>query len=259
MLSSFAPDADRTVLAQLVQRPVTTAGARSIDEASALVEAVDRDGPQIVAECLNADGAALVADVLGLSGGFAKIEPALPPPPQPDVEVSHCWLVDSPDIGAYERIRPGLGTRQTGNYSVFLRGGRDASGLREVLRAVAAVDSHEAGQLIGRAHHIEAVPMATGVDEAHAVRLKKVIEEYGGRARITAGREASNGGGGREPIPEHVRHDVWRRDDGACVDCGSRKLLEYDHIIPVSRGGSNTARNIELRCESCNRRKGARI
>jgi 5-methylcytosine-specific restriction endonuclease McrA len=63
----------------------------------------------------------------------------------------------------------------------------------------------------------------------------------------------------REPIPEQVRHEVWRRDRGTCVDCGSRGRLEFDHIIPVSRGGSNTTRNVELRCESCNRRKGARI
>jgi hypothetical protein len=69
----------------------------------------------------------------------------------------------------------------------------------------------------------------------------------------------SDGRPRRQPIPERVRHEVWRRDQGRCVDCGSRERLEYDHIIPVSRGGSNTARNIELRCEACNRRKGARI
>jgi 5-methylcytosine-specific restriction endonuclease McrA len=63
----------------------------------------------------------------------------------------------------------------------------------------------------------------------------------------------------REPIPERVRHEVWRRDQGTCVDCGSRDRLEFDHIIPVSRGGANTARNLELRCERCNGRKGARI
>jgi hypothetical protein len=63
----------------------------------------------------------------------------------------------------------------------------------------------------------------------------------------------------REAIPERVRHEVWRRDRGTCVECGSRGRLEFDHIIPVSRGGSNTPRNIELRCEPCNRRKGARI
>jgi hypothetical protein len=63
----------------------------------------------------------------------------------------------------------------------------------------------------------------------------------------------------RQAIPERVRHEVWRRDRGSCVECGSRARLEFDHIIPVARGGSNTVRNIELRCEPCNRRKGARI
>jgi hypothetical protein len=64
---------------------------------------------------------------------------------------------------------------------------------------------------------------------------------------------------GREALSERVRHEVWRRDQGRCVDCGSRERLEFDHIIPLSRGGSNTARNIELRCEVCNRRKAATI
>jgi hypothetical protein len=63
----------------------------------------------------------------------------------------------------------------------------------------------------------------------------------------------------REAIPERVRHEVWRRDQGRCVDCGSRGRLEFDHIIPISKGGSNTARNIELRCEACNRRKSASV
>jgi hypothetical protein len=63
----------------------------------------------------------------------------------------------------------------------------------------------------------------------------------------------------RQAIPERVRHEVWRRDRGTCVECGSRGRLEFDHIIPVSRGGANTVRNLELRCEPCNRRKGARV
>jgi HNH endonuclease len=64
---------------------------------------------------------------------------------------------------------------------------------------------------------------------------------------------------GRVRIPNDVKREVWRRDRGRCVECGSRTRLEYDHIIPVTRGGSNTVRNVELLCESCNRRKGARI
>lgn len=63
----------------------------------------------------------------------------------------------------------------------------------------------------------------------------------------------------REPIPAKVRMFVWQRDKGRCVKCGSQEKLEFDHIIPVSMGGSSTARNIQLLCESCNRSKGANI
>lgn len=67
--------------------------------------------------------------------------------------------------------------------------------------------------------------------------------------------QSVNGKYVRQNIPEKVRIEVWRRDDGKCAKCGSRERLEYDHIVPVSRGGANTARNIELLCEKCNREK----
>ncbi|MBW1667002.1 MAG: HNH endonuclease [Deltaproteobacteria bacterium] len=63
----------------------------------------------------------------------------------------------------------------------------------------------------------------------------------------------------REPIPEEVRFAVWRRDKGRCVKCGTNKDLEFDHIIPVSKGGSNTERNIQLLCQKCNREKSDKI
>lgn len=63
----------------------------------------------------------------------------------------------------------------------------------------------------------------------------------------------------RQSIPTKVRQEVWRRDGGKCANCGSRENLEYDHIIPVSKGGSNTARNIELLCQKCNRGKSDKI
>ncbi len=63
----------------------------------------------------------------------------------------------------------------------------------------------------------------------------------------------------RPRIPEKVRIEVWRRDGGKCARCGSREKLEYDHIIPISKGGSNTARNIEMLCEKHNRSKSNNI
>lgn len=60
-------------------------------------------------------------------------------------------------------------------------------------------------------------------------------------------------------VTSEVKNEVWRRDSGQCVLCKSQERLEYDHIIPFSKGGSNTARNIQLLCESCNRAKSAKI
>ena len=64
---------------------------------------------------------------------------------------------------------------------------------------------------------------------------------------------------GRERISAEVRRAVWLRDQGKCARCGSRERLEFDHIVPLARGGSNTERNIELLCEICNRAKATAI
>jgi 5-methylcytosine-specific restriction endonuclease McrA len=79
------------------------------------------------------------------------------------------------------------------------------------------------------------------------------------RRDVQAHQNSKTRSNSREHIPHDVRIYVWRRDEGKCVQCNSREKLEYDHIIPVSKGGSNTARNIRLLCETCNRRKGQMI
>jgi hypothetical protein len=40
-------------------------------------------------------------------------------------------------------------------------------------------------------------------------------------------------------IPTHIKLEVWKRDKGCCVRCGSSKNLHFDHIIPYSLGGSS--------------------
>ncbi|QDM31717.1 HNH endonuclease [Tardiphaga sp. vice352] len=63
----------------------------------------------------------------------------------------------------------------------------------------------------------------------------------------------------REAIPRIVQREVWQRDGGRCVECTTRERLCFDHIVPFSRGGSNSIRNLQLLCESCNLCKSNRI
>jgi hypothetical protein len=60
-------------------------------------------------------------------------------------------------------------------------------------------------------------------------------------------------------ISQVVKDQVWDRDKGKCRQCGSQINLEFDHIIPFSKGGANTYRNIQLLCQTCNRSKSNKI
>ena len=42
------------------------------------------------------------------------------------------------------------------------------------------------------------------------------------------------------------------RQQGCCALCGFHRKLTVDHIVPLSRGGSNFASNIQGLCISCN-------
>lgn len=65
--------------------------------------------------------------------------------------------------------------------------------------------------------------------------------------------------GNRETIPMDIANAVWNRDGGKCCICDSNKELEFDHIIPVSKGGATTFRNLQLLCRKCNSIKSDNI
>ena len=61
-------------------------------------------------------------------------------------------------------------------------------------------------------------------------------------------------------IPTSVKLEVWKRDKGKCIKCGSKDNLHFDHIIPYSKGGSSlVAENIQLLCARHNLAKRDKI
>jgi 5-methylcytosine-specific restriction endonuclease McrA len=47
-------------------------------------------------------------------------------------------------------------------------------------------------------------------------------------------------------IPQDVMAAVWQRCQGRCVQCGADSYLEFDHIIPLSKGGATSMGNLQL-------------
>lgn len=57
-------------------------------------------------------------------------------------------------------------------------------------------------------------------------------------------------------IPGKVKLEVFKRDKGQCVKCGSKDNLHFDHILPYSLGGTSLkTKNIQLLCARHNLEK----
>jgi len=69
----------------------------------------------------------------------------------------------------------------------------------------------------------------------------------------------TTGDGPTRHIPQDIKQAVWQRDMGKCVQCADASYLEFDHIIPYSKGGANTVGNVQLLCRKCNLAKSDRI
>nr|AFH75163.1 putative Stress protein [Streptomyces sp. W75] len=69
--------------------------------------------------------------------------------------------------------------------------------------------------------------------------------------RTTSGRTPRS-----DSISNRVRLEVLERDGNRCLTCGTREDLTMDHVVPVSRGGSDTTSNLQTLCRPCNSRKG---
>lgn len=62
----------------------------------------------------------------------------------------------------------------------------------------------------------------------------------------------------RKSTPKKDRFEVFKRDSFTCQYCGAKApdvILEVDHIIPVSKGGTDDILNLITSCRDCNRGK----
>lgn len=73
-----------------------------------------------------------------------------------------------------------------------------------------------------------------------------------------------------DPVPSEARREwgklrlrltrlVFQRDGRVCSRCGATTKLSIHHKHPLSRGGSHNLANLQVLCQSCNSRKGARL
>jgi len=63
-------------------------------------------------------------------------------------------------------------------------------------------------------------------------------------------------------IPRNVQFKVLKRENQICSECGQSvrdEDVEFDHIIPWSKGGCSDEHNVRLLCKTCNRQRGNRF
>lgn len=66
----------------------------------------------------------------------------------------------------------------------------------------------------------------------------------------------------RDVFTKSIRHEVLKKYNYRCVECGvtnQTSSLQIDHILPVSRGGTDELDNLQILCETCNLAKKNRI
>lgn len=65
----------------------------------------------------------------------------------------------------------------------------------------------------------------------------------------------------KQGCDEHFTARQWdalkKKYGGKCLRCGSKKDIQPDHVIPLSKGGSDGIENIQPLCGKCNREKQA--
>jgi 5-methylcytosine-specific restriction endonuclease McrA len=113
-------------------------------------------------------------------------------------------------------------------------------------------------------HAVPSGDLAEVLDRALDQLIAKIERRKAGTGTRPSRRQTASTR--KRHIPADVRSAVWERDGRQCtfvsadgVRCGSRKLLEFDHLDPVARGGEATVDGIRLRCRAHNQYEAERV
>jgi 5-methylcytosine-specific restriction endonuclease McrA len=113
------------------------------------------------------------------------------------------------------------------------------------------------------AHAVPSGDLAEVLDRALDALIEKLERRRNAATdRPRARRSAARG----RQIPAEVKRVVTRRDGDRCTyvsekgrRCEERGHMEFDHVMPVARGGRSTVANVRLRCRAHNQHEADRV
>ena len=165
-----------------------------------------------------------------------------------------CWELKYCSYGELVELFPGPGTRRTpGQVRV------DYENALLPLVTGTPMTEEEVWEAIERIHSLQ--PWMT--EQIRAYPPEEVGCRIWGHACpvffVQSGAtETKEGRRDGRAIPRDVMLSVVRRDNHVCRLCYRYvpdNEVEFDHVIPYSRGGPTTLGNIRLLCRACNRKK----
>lgn len=100
--------------------------------------------------------------------------------------------------------------------------------------------------------------------------VQSLTEKKFGKKRVAARKETSERkesttapspkvSSSQRHIPRSVRYTVWKKAEGKCENCGSKRNLQFDHVKPVAMGGQSSLDNLRLLCFHCNQRGAVKV
>jgi site-specific DNA-methyltransferase (adenine-specific) len=105
---------------------------------------------------------------------------------------------------------------------------------------------------------IDLSPLAIKLVDAR-IAADRGVMPWGGATALTAPPVRTDLGG----LPNYRthRHRLYGEQEGVCAGCETHfpfRVMDVDHMLPRSKGGTDHPGNLQLLCSGCNRSKGGK-